>query len=183
MINKTPEMQNYNGRVLSVKPSDVLVIPKIVHIRSTDIGIKGQGNYDSHAPLDLGHVPGVHFYVGAEFDPQLKEMLFVCGKKIRTFRMSLNLSAEAVGEFLGLGQKAYSKIESGETRRTSLARIALLSVLFKESPLELAINENDGERAMEVIESIRIDSGVLDKIRAKVKHAGNRRCLAKNNGS
>ncbi len=127
--------------------------------------------YAYHSPLDLDHIPGVHFYDGAEFDRELMEMLPVREGNIRALRLAVNLSEEKVGEFLGLGQKGYQKIESGATRTTSLARIALLALLFKQSPLEIALNEEDGMRAMDVLGKIAVEPEVLDQVRARTRQS------------
>jgi transcriptional regulator with XRE-family HTH domain len=187
MIVKSPEFQK--GRSIGSSsptktnaleaifgPNYHLMVLSGIQVRlETERENKDAKRYDCQNPLNLTHVPGVNFCEDAESDPKLREMLFVRGDNIRAFRMALNLSEEAVGEFLGLGQKGYQKIESGVTKRTSLARIALLALLLKESPTEIVLNDEDGIRVISMLEKVMVELEILDKIRTKTRNIGNRR--------
>jgi transcriptional regulator with XRE-family HTH domain len=167
----TPESQRRRAPDFSSPATPaVLRVPKRRSLGSgSGPSIEGRCNYDCHKPLNVGDLYWIKFYDGAESDQALQEMLFVNGENIRAFRSDENFSGDEMADFLGISQKAYQKIESGETRRTSLVRIVLLSLLFNQQPDTIALTKEGAQKAAEVIARIKIDEEALGEIRVALE--------------
>ncbi len=59
------------------------------------------------------------------------------GFKLRALRELHNYKQEYLGDFLGIGQSAYSRIENGKPDNLSLGQITKLAYFYKVTPEQL----------------------------------------------
>lgn len=59
------------------------------------------------------------------------------GFKLRALRELHNYKQEYIGDFLGIGQSAYSRIENGKPDNISLGQISKLAYFYKVTPEQL----------------------------------------------
>jgi transcriptional regulator with XRE-family HTH domain len=173
MIVKTPESQGQCSKTAAqevVSGSDRLpVVSRRVLAKPSELRVKKPGDYDCHNPLDIEDLDWIDFYDGAESDPALQELVPIRGENIRASRMVNNFSGEAIAEVLGVSQKAYQKMDSGETRRISLVRAATLCLLLNQPPEAIILDNDDTKRVTKLLAEAKVDEEALAEIRKELK--------------
>jgi transcriptional regulator with XRE-family HTH domain len=175
MIVKTPESQ---GHCFETSVQEVVsrsdphsVTSRRVLAKPSELRVKRPGDYDCHNPLDIEDLDWIEFYDGAKLDPVLQELVSIRGKNIRASRLANNFSEEAIAGALGVSQKAYQKMDSGETRRISLVRITTLCLLLDQSPEAIILEKENAKKAEKILAGIKVDQKALEEIRLRLKSA------------
>lgn len=82
------------------------------------------------------------------------------GNKLRALRELKHYKQEYIGDFLGIGQSAYSRIENGKAENISLGHITKLAELYELSPDQLL--GWDGKISIGTVNGVGVNHGTTN---------------------